>query len=192
MTKNMALALMGVSVVGLITYLERSAIISAYKKMTRPEYINTFKDAVIRSVKGTGLFPSVKMAQAILESSTSKGVPGGSTLTIKAKNHFGIKADKKWDGEKFAIKTREVINGQNVMVDALFRKYDTDLSSFVDHTLFLKNNSRYFKAGVFNAATPESEAAALQKAGYSTDPNYAKTLNALINKHNLKELDANM
>jgi flagellum-specific peptidoglycan hydrolase FlgJ len=42
--------------------------------MTRKEYIQKYKDVVLEVVKGTGLFPSLMMAQAILESSDKNGI----------------------------------------------------------------------------------------------------------------------
>jgi flagellum-specific peptidoglycan hydrolase FlgJ len=157
--------------------------------MTREEYIKKFTPAVINSVKGTGLFPSLMMAQAILESSDKNGIPGASTLARLYNNHFGIKADKSWKGKKVNLLTREVFSGEDAMIDDAFRVYDNPEHSFRDRNEFLLKNSNYRKAGVFTASTPEAQAEALQKARYATDPKYASILKALILKHNLKVLD---
>ncbi len=157
--------------------------------MTRQEYIEQFKNVVLEVVKGTGLFPSLMMAQAILESSDVKGVPGNSTLARVYNNHFGIKADKNWKGKKVNLITREVFEGQSVILGDYFRVYDEPLHSFQDRVEFLKKNSRYAKAGVFTAKTPEQQAQSLKDAGYATDPQYAIILSSLIKKHNLSELD---
>jgi flagellum-specific peptidoglycan hydrolase FlgJ len=157
--------------------------------MTRKEYIEQFKNVVLEAVKGTGLFPSLMMAQAILESSDIKGVPGNSTLARLHNNHFGIKADKSWTGKKVNLKTREVYDGQSVMIGDYFRVYDHAQQSFKDRVEFLKKHSRYTKAGVFTAKTPEQQAQALKDAGYATDPHYATILQAMIAKLNLHELD---
>lgn len=153
-----------------------------YDKLTRSQYVNTFKDAVIKASKGTSLFPSVAMAQGILESNN-----GNSGLAKKANNHFGIKADESWRGKKMNFPTREVINGKDVMIDAYFRAYDNPVDSFIDHVRFLKSFKRY--NNVFTAKTPEQQAVEIQKAGYATDPNYAKLLISIINSNNLKSLD---
>jgi len=150
----------------------------------RQEYIKTFSDVAIKAAKGTGLFPSLFLAQAILESANGK-----SLLASKYNNHFGIKASKGWTGKVIGINTREVINGQDVYVKANFRWYDNPLDSFSDRAKFLLQNPRYKNAGVFTAKTPEQQAEALQKAGYATDPNYAKLLSVIIGKYNLKLLD---
>lgn len=157
--------------------------------VTRSVFINYYKDLVKKVVQGTGLFPSVMMAQAILESSDANGNPGNSSLARLHNNYFGIKADKSWPGSKVIFKTREVVNGVDKYVDAFFRKYPSVQSGFTDRVNFLIKNSRYKNAGVFTAPTPEAQAQALKLAGYATDPNYATILINLINKHNLKTLD---
>jgi flagellum-specific peptidoglycan hydrolase FlgJ len=157
--------------------------------MTRPEYIRIFTSAVLLVTSGTGLFPSVMMAQALLESSDGYGIPGNSVLARLYHNHFGIKADKSWKGRSIILKTREVIDGQSKMLRASFRIYDDPLRSFADRVQFLRANKRYVNAGVFSAFTPAEQADALQQSGYATDPDYAKLLKQLIAKHRLTELD---
>jgi flagellum-specific peptidoglycan hydrolase FlgJ len=157
--------------------------------MTRDEYVQKFKDVVLESVKGTGLFASLMMAQAILESADKNGIPGNSSLARIHNNHFGIKADKAWLGPKVNLKTREVFDGSEVMIGDFFRVYEDATQSFRDRVAFLKRNTRYTKAGVFSAKTPGEQAEALQKAGYATDPLYASILKKLITKLNLERLD---
>jgi flagellum-specific peptidoglycan hydrolase FlgJ len=173
-----------------LLFLKRKPLIKTIKKlMNRSEFIETFAPTVKEAAKGTGLFPSLFMAQAILESSDLKGVPANSGLAKNHNNYFGIKADKKWKGKKVIMKTREVIKGKSVMVDAPFRKYDDPRNSFFDRVLFLIQNKRYANAGVFKASSPYQQAKALQAAGYATDPKYADTLQNIINKYSLTTLD---
>jgi flagellum-specific peptidoglycan hydrolase FlgJ len=150
----------------------------------RLNYIKQYTSAVINAAKGTGLFPSLFMAQAILESGN-----GQSTLAKKYNNHFGIKASKNWKGKVIDMNTREVFDGKEVYIKDGFRWYNNPLDSFIDRVSFLKNNPRYTKHGVFTAQSPEAQADALQRAGYATAPNYAQTLKWLIQKYNLKSLD---
>lgn len=180
----------GVLAIAIILYLTRKPIIKLAKKiMNRSEFIETYTPIVKSVIGNTKLFPSLFIAQALLESSDSKGVPGNSGLTRNHNNFFGIKADKSWKGKKAILKTREVINGKDVMVDAPFRKYDTPEQSFADRVQFLLKNKRYAKAGVFDAVSPYDQAVALQRAGYATDPNYAKILKGIIDKYSLYTLD---
>jgi flagellum-specific peptidoglycan hydrolase FlgJ len=152
------------------------------------DFINKHGKDVIRSVKDTGIFPSVKMAQMIIESSgkDEKGKFGiGKGLAVrKARNYFGIKADKSWQGKKVQLSTPK--DGTPV---SLFRAYNTPLDSLRDHTRFLLKNSRYKTNGVFMAKTPEQQVQALQKSGYSESSTYGSTLLGLINAYKLKTLD---
>ncbi len=152
--------------------------------MTRLEYIQHFKKSVISVTKGTGLFPSVMMAQAILESSD-----GNSELAKKYNNHFGIKADSSWRGDVINMNTGEYLQGQYVTIKDGFRVYENPKDSFDDRVTFLQENPRYEKAGVFSASTPKEQIQALQNAGYSTSPNYASTLLSIMTKYNLFSLD---
>ena len=136
------------------------------------------------NVFGTGLFPSVLLAQAALESGW-----GQSILANKFNNLFGIKADKSWKGETVILPTREVLNGKTVTIEQPFRVYSNASDSFSDRNKFLKKNPRYTKAGVFEAKTPESQAIALQTAGYATDPGYAAAIIKIINTYDLKRFD---
>jgi flagellum-specific peptidoglycan hydrolase FlgJ len=152
--------------------------------MTREQYIQTYKSLVIDSTKGTGLFPSLMMAQAMLESGN-----GASNLAAGYNNHFGIKAGTSWRGRMVNMRTREVITGQGITTGAYFRVYESPVDSFRDRNQMLISSSHYRNAGVFNTSTPEEQAMALQRAGYATDPNYGNVLISLINEYNLKSLD---
>lgn len=147
-------------------------------------YIRNYGNVAVDSVRNTKLFPSVVLAQAALESGW-----GQSSLAFEHHNHFGIKANKAWTGKFVLMPTREVIKGEERVVNAKFRKYDTSLDSFKDRNQFLAENQRYQAAGVFDAKTPEAQVIALQKAGYATDPNYANAIIKLIRTHNLYQLD---
>lgn len=159
--------------------------------MTRQEYIHHFTEVAQLAAKGTTLFPSLIMAQAILESADVKGVPGNSTLARVYNNHFGIKADKNWNGKKVNLITCEIFEGTSVILGDYFRVYEHVNESFTDHTTFLTCNDRYAKAGVFVAKTAQEQAEALQRAKYSTNANYATLLCNLMVRLNLFELDEN-
>ena len=71
------------------------------------------------------------MAQGILESGAGK-----SMLTRKANNHFGVKAFGGWTGPVYLAWDDEKQKSR-------FRSYSSAMESYRDHSLFLKNNSRY-------------------------------------------------
>lgn len=143
---------------------------------TRKEFIKEFGAYVHKVTRGTGILPGTLIAQLFLESSKN-GVVGGSKLSQDANNYFGIKCAGDWDGPKYYIQTREVLNGRSVMVDACFRKYGSIKDSIQDYVLFLQENTRYKNAGVFQAKTVKEQAEALKRAGYATAPNYATLVN---------------
>ncbi|MEI5994554.1 LysM peptidoglycan-binding domain-containing protein [Candidatus Enterococcus mansonii] len=134
------------------------------------------------------LYASVMIAQAILESDW------GRSMLAASPNHnlFGIKGS--YQGQSVYMKTWEVINGQNVMVTAAFRKYPSHLESFYDNAYVLKNTS--FQAGVyFYSGTWKSntnsyrDATAWLTGRYATDPNYGPKLNNIIATYGLTQYD---
>ena len=151
--------------------------------MTPAQFISKYQNAVIEACAGSRIFPSVKMAQAALETGWGKSVKGN--------NMFGIKAAGQktpyWSGNSVIANTREVIDGISGQYNLSFRAYPTVADSIRDHTYFLQGNKRYLN--VFSAPTPEDQARALQSAGYATDPNYAASLIKIINQYDLKKLD---
>lgn len=150
--------------------------------MQPSEFISKYSQSAIGSSAGTGIFPSVKMSQAILESAWAE-----STLTKEANNFFGIKDSSEWSGE-----TIEMPTPYDASKTSFFRVYNSDVESFLDHTNFLLRNSRYKNAVVFNASSPEEQAQALKNAGYAEDADYVGKINSLISQYNLKSLDENM
>lgn len=131
-------------------------------------------------MRNTGIPASLTIAQAALESAWGDRAIGC--------NLFGIKADKSWgDKPVTLVPTHEYVNGVRVAVAARFRCYTTWEESIADRGVFLKQNPRY--APCFRETTPEGWARALQLAGYSTDPNYAKTIGDIIAGRNLTRYD---
>ncbi len=136
----------------------------------------------IATTSGTGLFPSIALAQAALESRF-----GQSILANRYNNLFGIKARP---GDLYVtLPTWEVINGRNVTVRERFAVYESFADSFRQRLRFLKANPRYTKWGVFSARDYRAQARALQAAGYATDPKYATKLISLVQTYKLAAYD---
>lgn len=93
-------------------------------------------------------------------------------------NIFGVKASGSWKGPTTEITTTEYENGEAKKVKAKFRVYSSYLEALSDYVGVLSRNPRY--AAVTQAATAEQGAQALQKAGYATDPQYARKLTSMI------------
>ena len=132
------------------------------------------------------------MAQAAIESAN------GNRHIGSANNYFGVKAFKTKSGDinfgdiavgYVTVPTREVINGKSITISDYFRKYDSMEDSFTDHGMFLKSNRRYSTIMKDYPRTGDTSAFAqgLQKAGYATDPNYAKMIISIIDKYNLNQ-----
>lgn len=147
--------------------------------MATKQQINEFIEKVWKGIQGvnmSGLFPSVIIAQAALESGW-----GQSELAKTYNNYFGIIADSGWKGGTIKLPGNSLT----------FRTYDDFSGSIKDHNKFLRENKRYKKAGVFSAETPEEQAAALQAAGYAgTSTTYASKIVNIINTYDLKQYDS--
>lgn len=142
-----------------------------------------------KAAKTYGLYPSVMIAQAILESAW-----GQSTLATEANNLFGIKAGTDWTGATYTAKTREEDNsGKSYYITAAFRAYDSYEGSFDDNGKKLRlgvswQPTRYQGAWLENAATYADATKALTGT-YATDHNYDTSLNLRIAQYNLTKYD---
>jgi flagellum-specific peptidoglycan hydrolase FlgJ len=144
------------------------------------DFINLYANAVIKGSVPFKIFPSITMAQMIIESGWGNSNP----LSTKYNNFFGIKASRAWTGQTIQLNTPK-----DAKPISTFRVYNSPLESIQDHSKFLVENKRYERGGVFNAKTPEEQALAIAKSGYAESVTYADTLVNLINRYNLKELD---
>jgi flagellum-specific peptidoglycan hydrolase FlgJ len=151
-----------------------------------PRTGNAFIDSIaadaIRNQRETGVPASVTIAQAILESGW-----GRSELSRQANNFFGIKGTGP--AGSVTMRTREVINGSVVYVDAPFRKYHTPQESFADHARLFTQSPRYAEA-MRHTHDAFRFAAEIHRAGYATDPEYTNKLHSLMRQYNLTQFDA--
>src|SRR5262249_29691878 len=148
------------------------------------QFISSIAEAAVRSADRTGVPASVTIAQAILESYW-----GSSRLATDAKNYFGIKAQPQGGtAGSVSFNVWEVIGGRNVVQNQAFRAYNTVADSFVDHGLFFLQNPRYAGAMAVKGDARKF-AAAINRAGYATDPGYANKLIGLMDRYNLYRYD---
>lgn len=150
---------------------------------SQSEFINEILPGALENYKKYKVYPSVAIAQAILESGWGK-----SGLAKKANNLFGIKA-YNWNGAYVEMITTEYKLGIPYKTTAKFRKYSSFSESVIDHGKFLSENSRYSKHGVFTAKNYSEQARAIKKAGYATDPNYPNMLINIIKSYDLAQYD---
>ena len=135
-----------------------------------------YSDIAINEMKKYNIPASVTLAQAILESGS-----GESRLALEANNHFGIKCHQNWTGD--------IIIADDDKEGECFRKYSKPFESYRDHSLFLIERSRYSFLFLLNSDDYKGWAKGLKKAGYATNPKYAKLLIDLIEKYNLSKFD---
>ncbi len=132
-----------------------------------------------RAAKRLGVDPEVLMAQSALETGWGKYLPlradGSSSFNL-----FGIKADHRWDGDRVSINTREFRHGVMQREEAQFRAYDSVSEAFDDYADFIMQSPRYQKA-LEHGYDADAYARELQRAGYATDPDYAKKINRIRN-----------
>jgi hypothetical protein len=150
----------------------------------------TFLDAAIKAARAdaaqTGVPASVTVAQAILESDW-----GRSLLARDANNYFGIKAmgSLGTDGVVWMPTGEFDDDGQAYETVSAFRAYKSLTESVADHDHMLRTASRY-AAAMQLRNDPKQFAQQLAEAGYSTDPEYADKLVALMDSYDLYRLDA--
>ena len=144
-------------------------------KISKQEYVETWKHIAIEQMIQFNIPASITLAQGILESAS-----GNSRLAIKGNNHFGIKCHG-WEGKKMYL--------DDDTKNECFRVYTSTTESFLDHSEFLKEHKRY--TFLFDYATDDykSWAKGLKKAGYATNPRYADLLINIIEDLKLDQYD---
>lgn len=153
-----------------------SLTISAQQNQVTLDYIERYKDIAIGEMKSFGIPASITLAQGILESGN-----GLSELAQKSNNHFGIKCHLEWKGKKTYHDDDE--KGE------CFRVYDSPEESFIDHSKFLAERSRYTFLFEYKPTDYRSWAKGLKKAGYATNKKYPQLLIDLIERYDLHKYD---
>jgi len=140
------------------------------------EYINKYKAIAMKEMRDYKIPASITLAQGILESNS-----GRSELAVNARNHFGIKCHKEWEGDTYLY--------DDDAKNECFRVYANPEESFRDHSLFLTTRDRYSLLFDLNIKDYEGWAKGLKAAGYATDKNYPTRLIDLINRYELFKYD---
>jgi flagellar protein FlgJ len=117
---------------------------------------------------GNKVLPQTIIAMALTESHKGKGTLSG--LAANHNNYFGIKCGSSWPYKKVNLKTFEIVNGKRVEITDCFRAYDNFAQSAADFVSLITRSKRYESA--LDASNAAEQIALIQKAGYSTNPNY--------------------
>ncbi|WP_051775590.1 glycoside hydrolase family 73 protein [Paenibacillus tyrfis] len=152
--------------------------------MKREDFIAIVAPVAVKLRReGSPIFPSVRIAQAMLET---------GCVIHEWNNLVGYKVgsgrpNEFWKGKSVSTKTWEVYN--NVRVDGVqahWRAYECIEDCFRDQDL-LFDWSRYDR--VRRAQTPQEQTEMLRVCGYATDPDYTRKLNNLIASYYLEQYD---
>jgi peptidoglycan hydrolase FlgJ len=159
--------------------------LEAWPPSSRQDFLAVIWPHAERVAKEIGVTPHAVAAQAALESGW------GQRLAKTAKGHptfnlFGIKAGPSWTGERVQVATHEYVRGKKKPDVADFRAYESIEHAFADYLNMLRANDRYSKA-LKHGGTSRHFASRLQKAGYSTDPHYAKKIYEIANSKRVKK-----
>lgn len=138
-------------------------------------YINQYKQLAIDEMIRTGVPASITLAQGILESNA-----GQCPLTQQSNNHFGIKCKSDWVGD--------VVYHNDDIKHECFRRYNSAEDSYRDHSDFLKNRPNYAFLFDIDVTDYADWAYGLKRAGYATNPVYASSLIATIEKYGLEDI----
>lgn len=144
--------------------------------LAKEDFVKKVFEAAKRESLISGVPAAVTAAQAILETGYGKSVPTDINTKKYSYNLFGIKG--VGTAGAVDVYTHEVINGKRIKIIDKFQAYNSFSESITGRTKFLKQNIRY--KFLFTTKDPKKWAEGLQKAGYATDPNYAKSLISIM------------
>lgn len=150
------------------------------------QFIQTIAPAAVLIADQYGIYPSVMIAQAALESSW-----GQSELAMNYNNLMGTKGS--WEGETVKVRTREDVDGESVYIHTGFSVYDSWSDSLYRYGHLMRNgldwDSEYYR-GTWRENTKNYEEATDWLQGrYATDRSYAKKLKQTIKSFNLDQYD---
>jgi flagellar protein FlgJ len=151
------------------------------EKMSPDSFFEWISPSATKICKKYGIYPSVCMAQAAIESGWGESIIGEYNL-------FGRKAVE--GDNQIILPTDEYINGQWVVVDAPFKLYNTLDEAIEDYCILLTStdwNNPYLKCLQF---LPNRDEYVQCMAGvYATSPAYAKSILNTIRANNLTKYD---
>jgi flagellar protein FlgJ len=150
------------------------------------EFVEHLYPQAIQAAEKLNIDPKALLAQAAVETGWGKFVihqqDGASSHNL-----FGIKADKRWEGDKAVVDTLEYVNNIPEKQQAAFRSYSDFGDSLNDYIHFVQSNPRYEQA-LGKTESPQQYFKELQQAGYATDPAYAEKVMSVYNGALLNDL----
>lgn len=149
-----------------------------WKPNNQAEFVAELWPHAEAAAEKLGVDPKILLAQAALETGWGQHImPRGDGSS--SHNLFGIKADSRWSGDQVNHRTVEFRHGVLQREQASFRAYESPGRSLTDYADFIRNNPRYEDA--VGSADPHRYVTELQRAGYATDPAYARKIMNIYN-----------
>lgn len=149
-------------------------------------YIESVAPLAQASQRRFGVPASVAIGQSIVESGWGK-----SGLTVWGRGYFGIKCgtqQSRFQTGCISLSSLEYDSaGKSGAQVSQFRTYATTADSFVDHGALLRGQSLY--AAAFRTKDPHEFIRRVATAGYATDPHYAESVIAMIERYGLTSYD---
>lgn len=151
------------------------------------QFIENIGTTARQIAKDNGLYASVMVAQAILESNY-----GQSALSAPPyHNLFGIKGS--YQGESVTVSTKEFLNDQWAVAQERFRSYPSYYASLLNNARVLRAgnswSSDYYRGTWKENTNHYTDATAWLENRYATDPNYGSKLNNIIQRYQLTKFD---
>jgi len=151
-------------------------------------FIEQLYPAAQQAAEQLGIDPKALLAQAAIETGWGQHMIHNNQGQ-NSHNLFGIKADRRWQGDRAMVDTIEFTQGVAAPKKAPFRVYDSFTDSMQDYVSFVKQNPRYEEA-VKQSQSPQGYFSELQKAGYATDPDYANKVISVFEGEHFKRYSA--
>jgi flagellar protein FlgJ len=157
---------------------------------TKASFISDLWPAAQEAGQQLGVDPRNLIAQAALETNWGTKVPHDASGQT-SNNLFGMKTGSEWTGASVVTATQEYLpahgssdpDGTAVRTTAHFRAYDSKAQSIQDYVSLLRNSPRY-AAALNTGSNVHAFAAALQRGGYATDPDYASKVSSIAGSIN--------
>lgn len=131
---------------------------------------------------GGHIFPEMAACEAALESA-HEGIFGGSALAREANNLFGMKQHQHPTYGTLNLPTREFLNSEWVVVEAVWVKYDRLSECFEDRMMTLRRLSSEYPhyAAALDATDARTYVTEVSKT-WSTDPQRAAKVLAIYDE----------
>lgn len=158
------------------------------QNQTTDQFLKKIADDAQEIGQKEGIYASVMMAQAILESGS------GNSLLSSEPNHnlFGIKGSYKGSSVTFNTLEQDS-SGQSYQIRAQFRKYPSYKESLEDYADLIKNGLTgypdFYKPTWKSETKDYKEATKYLEGRYATDRQYSQKLNAIIEAYDLTKYD---